>query len=184
MTLPSNGSINMYQVAVELGISHVSLNLGHTQVRALAGKPSGSISFADLHAKSATQGISIGTGTTSDNGVDYAAWGWSEWSFGPGWEIIGFGANPIRSTAIGDITGIFWVRVYDWNNYEDRFTVCVTTSSPITRPFRLVVGTQAFNMPPVQWPDVNGIYTSEVGTHAITFDYLPRSGTVDFSITV
>ena len=53
MTLPASGPISMSQVAAELGISATGLSLNDSRVRALAGKPSGAISFADLLGKSA-----------------------------------------------------------------------------------------------------------------------------------
>lgn len=52
MALPSSGTISMYQVATELGISSSNISLNHGSVRALAGKTSGSISMSDLHGKS------------------------------------------------------------------------------------------------------------------------------------
>lgn len=53
MTLPATGPISMSQVATELGISATGLSLNDSRVRALAGKPSGAISMADLRGKSA-----------------------------------------------------------------------------------------------------------------------------------
>ncbi|HEF4777126.1 TPA: hypothetical protein SAP37_001033 [Burkholderia multivorans] len=50
MTLPT-GQISMSQIAAELGISATGLNLNHGWVRALAGKPSGTIGFSDLRGK-------------------------------------------------------------------------------------------------------------------------------------
>lgn len=52
MTLPSTGSLSMSQVAAELGISATGLNLNHGWVRALAGRPSGTIGFSDLRGQS------------------------------------------------------------------------------------------------------------------------------------
>ncbi|MBU9405956.1 hypothetical protein KTE46_09765 [Burkholderia multivorans] len=51
MTLPT-GQISMSQIAAELGISATGLNLNHGWVRALAGKPSGTIGFSDLRGQS------------------------------------------------------------------------------------------------------------------------------------
>ncbi|MDN7448033.1 hypothetical protein QZM03_11835 [Burkholderia multivorans] len=51
MTLPT-GSLTMAQIAAELGISATGLNLNHGWVRALAGKPSGTIGFSDLRGQS------------------------------------------------------------------------------------------------------------------------------------
>lgn len=50
MTL-STGTISIYDVAVELGISASGLNLNDSRVRTLAGLPSGTISFANLQGK-------------------------------------------------------------------------------------------------------------------------------------
>lgn len=59
MTLPASGTITMAQVAAELGISATGLSLNDSRVRALAGKPSGVISFSDLHGKSAITPFTI-----------------------------------------------------------------------------------------------------------------------------
>ena len=52
MTLPASGPITMQMVATELGIGATGLNLNDSRVRALAGRPSGAISMADLRGKS------------------------------------------------------------------------------------------------------------------------------------
>ena len=52
MALPSTGSISMSQVRSELGLSG-SISLGQSEVRALAGRSSGSISMSHLRGKSA-----------------------------------------------------------------------------------------------------------------------------------
>lgn len=51
MALPT-GTISMSQVAAELKISQTGINLNDSRVRALAGKPSGTISMNDLRGKS------------------------------------------------------------------------------------------------------------------------------------
>lgn len=43
----------MYQVAVELGVTHIGINLNQSNVRTLAGRPSGQIAMSDLWGKSA-----------------------------------------------------------------------------------------------------------------------------------
>lgn len=53
MTLPTSGNISMVMVAQELSIGAGGLNLNDSRVRALAGRPSGAISMADLRGKSA-----------------------------------------------------------------------------------------------------------------------------------
>ena len=52
MALPSTGPISMSQVRTELGLSG-SISLGQSEVRALAGRSSGSISMSHLRGKSA-----------------------------------------------------------------------------------------------------------------------------------
>lgn len=53
MTLPSSGSIGANDINLELGRSATAgFSMDGTAERALAGKPSGSISFSDFHGKS------------------------------------------------------------------------------------------------------------------------------------
>jgi hypothetical protein len=52
MTLPT-GAITMADVAAELSLAVTGLNLNDARVRAIAGKPSGTISMNDLRGKSA-----------------------------------------------------------------------------------------------------------------------------------
>lgn len=59
MTLPATGPLSMSQVATELAVSQVGLSLGASNVRALAGVPSGPVSFADLRGKSSAPTISL-----------------------------------------------------------------------------------------------------------------------------
>lgn len=70
MTLPSSGSITLAQVATELGVS-LPLNLNDASVRALAGKPTGSIVLPnDLWGKSSYDGtvdyFDLGVISTND----------------------------------------------------------------------------------------------------------------------
>lgn len=60
MALPSSGSISMSQVRAELKLSG-SINLGHSRVRGLAGRPSGSISMSQLRGKSDKKWVHIKT---------------------------------------------------------------------------------------------------------------------------
>ena len=52
MALPATGPISLAMIATELGISQVGLSLNDSRVRALAGKASGPVTFADLRGKS------------------------------------------------------------------------------------------------------------------------------------
>lgn len=51
----------MTQIAAELGISASGLNLNDSRVRALAGKPSGPISYSDLRGKSSFSWVNSNT---------------------------------------------------------------------------------------------------------------------------
>lgn len=51
----------MTQIAAELGISASGLNLNDSRVRALAGKPSGPISYSDLRGKSSFSRVNSNT---------------------------------------------------------------------------------------------------------------------------
>lgn len=69
MTLPTSGNISMSMVAQELGISAAGLNLNDSRVRGLAGRPSGSISMADLRGKSAYTPMSLGLHSNENGSV-------------------------------------------------------------------------------------------------------------------
>ena len=72
MALPASGSIQMAQVAAELGISPTGLSFNDSRVRALAGVPSGAISMAILYGKQngpTYQTIEITTGIDNGNNV-------------------------------------------------------------------------------------------------------------------
>ena len=57
MALPSSGIIRLSQVNTELGkASNTATSLNAADVRALAGKASGSIKMSDLHGKTAAAG--------------------------------------------------------------------------------------------------------------------------------
>lgn len=72
MALPGSGAISMAQVAAELGIPATGLGLNDSRVRALAGKPSGAISMADLHGKSSMWSCVITVGKETANADDGA----------------------------------------------------------------------------------------------------------------
>lgn len=66
MTLPSTGIITAAMINEELGrAANAPLNLNDSAVRALAGKPSGAISFADLRGKSSEIVVNL-----TNNGID------------------------------------------------------------------------------------------------------------------
>ncbi|MFM5339419.1 hypothetical protein ACEUA8_01535 [Aeromonas veronii] len=49
MTLPASGNISLDQIATEMGISNVNLELGDSRLRAFANKASGDISLSDFY---------------------------------------------------------------------------------------------------------------------------------------
>ncbi|WP_201401938.1 hypothetical protein [Kaistia sp. 32K] len=57
----------MADVAAELGIPSAGLSLNDSRVRALAGKPTGAISFADLRGKSNSVPLVAGQGVFGPN---------------------------------------------------------------------------------------------------------------------
>jgi hypothetical protein len=60
MTLPSTGPISLANVNVELGLSSTTnISLNQTNVRTLAGVPSGTISLSNLYGKSNALAITI-----------------------------------------------------------------------------------------------------------------------------
>ncbi|MGL5965020.1 MAG: hypothetical protein ACRCZ9_05100 [Fusobacteriaceae bacterium] len=74
--LPSSGSISASQVNAELKkASNAAMGLNDSDVRKLAGKTSGTISYSDLRGKSNSNKIKIGTYRSSyDNAIMY--WGY------------------------------------------------------------------------------------------------------------
>jgi hypothetical protein len=52
MTLPATGTLSMSQIATELGLSQTGLSLNHSWIRALAQRPSGSVSYSSLRGQS------------------------------------------------------------------------------------------------------------------------------------
>ena len=73
MTLPASGTISMAQIAAELGISAAGLSLGDSRCRALAGVPSGPISFSNFYGKSSFVPGLTGGGTLYDGSGDGGA---------------------------------------------------------------------------------------------------------------
>jgi hypothetical protein len=100
MTLPASGPITMADVAAELGISAVGLSLNDSRVRALAGIPSGAISFADLHGKSA---LSVSLSVTSASQASNTA----GFTFGTNTRTVhgGDGSETTQWTALDEVGG-------------------------------------------------------------------------------
>ena len=73
MTLPASGPISMSQVATELGVTASGINLNQTNVRTLAGRPSGTISMSDLLGKSSVIKFTMTVGVP-DN-IDHKGYG-------------------------------------------------------------------------------------------------------------
>ncbi len=66
MALPSSGPLTASQINVELGrASSAPFALGGADERALAGKPSGAISFSDFHGKSSEITVTMSAGSNS-----------------------------------------------------------------------------------------------------------------------
>lgn len=148
MALPSTGSISMSQVRTELGLSG-SISLGQSQVRELAGRPTGSISMSHLRGKSAVNW----DGKLSDLNPAYSESGGGfnqaivEIHFVSNGDIRLRGNYPFRDNVIGK-----WNGTHAHNsNTEIRFVVTaggVTTNgatsfSPMTS--LRVIGLFAYN---------------------------------------
>ncbi|MCF2640754.1 hypothetical protein I6E31_12375 [Fusobacterium varium] len=72
MALPSTGTITMGQVRAELR-KNGSLNLGNTDVRTVAEKPSGTIKMSDLHGKTGwIESVSFDIGVTFKKTDDWS----------------------------------------------------------------------------------------------------------------
>jgi hypothetical protein len=90
MALPSTGSLSMSQVNVELSrAANATISLGESAVRALAGVPSGTISFQDLRGKSA---LSVSANNVSGSASGFASSGFVS-TGGPNTTVTG-GTSP------------------------------------------------------------------------------------------
>lgn len=70
MALPSTGAISLSQVNTELGkASTAVITLGDSNVRALAGIPTGPISMADLRGKTAAEDLTLNNVTINSLGL-------------------------------------------------------------------------------------------------------------------
>lgn len=97
MTLPSSGTITAAMINEELGrSSNASFNLNDPDVRALAGKPSGAISFSDFYNKSgAFTIVSDGHTSTWDSG------GWRYYEYWFDGSVTVSGKGTVEVTLIG-----------------------------------------------------------------------------------
>lgn len=94
MTLPASGQISISQVSVELGrASNATTSLGESEVRTLAGVPSGAISMSNLWGKSnvaftpdggttagspiALEDVNIGSASITIYCTTSAVWTWT-----------------------------------------------------------------------------------------------------------
>lgn len=99
MTLPASGPISMSQVATELGVTASGINLNQTNVRTLAGRPSGTISMSDLLGKSSVIKFTMTAGVP-DN-IDHKGFG-SALSGPPGQQW-----GSLTPTQIGPLIPLF-----------------------------------------------------------------------------
>lgn len=75
MTLPATGPISVNMVGTELGYTPTNpLDFNNSTVRALAGRPSGSISLADLRGKSSYVPMTMIFGSTENGNSDPLYW--------------------------------------------------------------------------------------------------------------
>lgn len=159
MTLPSTGPISMSQVATELGISATGLSLNDSRVRALAGKPSGTISMSDLRGKS-TSVLTVGSSTPSVTNYGYYSGL--------------YGALTNTSRYGGTVTSLSYAR---WNTvppYVWRIDLRIDNMQSTRPPLTLVIAGASFTFTTTS-SGTNAIYQCVI-TEA-QFNALPKSGT-------
>lgn len=134
MALPSSGAISMSQVRTELGLTG-SISLGQSEVRALAGKPSGAISLSDLRGKSAvalTATLTCGyrAEVVGEKGVGHSElrgfWAYND-------DILGGGADSGGSISPASVSGhtismVVEKNVDSFETYSD-FVFCIAGHS-------------------------------------------------------
>lgn len=157
MTLPAYpNAISMSQVAAELGVSATGLSLNASNVRSLAGKASGAISFSDLHGKSAfvaLTGATVGPSTATGSGVQ-----------GIRCYTNSVSASPTPSNASGPIT-------YAWE-WVSGSTFSVTSSSAASTTFSYIPTTAVGAR--------SGVYRCKVMQGATTYYTSNVSITIDW----
>ena len=170
MTLPSSGAITMAQVATELGVSQTGINLNQSNVRTLAGRPSGTISMSDLRGK-ANGGASLLVGSYNDGFAQYYGYGNTNFS------AVGFGAltpnNNLTALPGMLIDGFFWMNMYGKYNIMVR----VNGSIAANVAYDIIVAG-------VTYRGVSNTFgnTVDATVSLAQFNAMPRSGTIQVNL--
>lgn len=170
MTLPSSGAITMAQVATELGVSQTGINLNQSNVRTLAGKPSGTISMSDLRGKS-NGGASISIGAYNDGYSQYYGYGTSEFASSP----FGTMTPNNKLTAAPGVA----MRAFNWSNLLYTMYLIVVQASGSSAPFTpnaaydlIVAGVTYRGTANPEGTSLSALISSA------QFNAMPKSGTV------
>lgn len=110
MALPSTGTITAAMINVELGrAANAPFNINGAEERALAGKPSGAITFNDFRGKSSAGEMDITVGRTS--WANIYRYGLDEYTSG---SEPAMGTDHTTPFSLAGLTGVrpyqFWVR--------------------------------------------------------------------------
>lgn len=129
MTLPASGSISLGDVMTELRVTNPGraypISLGDSDVRALAGVPSGAISLSNLYGKSSYTPMSGSVPDVSDT------------------DTIGTGGNHTHHTPISvSVSGGTAPFSYAWTKLSGAGNVTATNAASTTADF--VVSGAAF----------------------------------------